>query len=142
MSRDASLTLEWGDGEHVFRLRHGELIELQEKTDAGPMWILTRMMTPTPENRGWRVEDIREVIRLGLIGGGMEPGKALRLIRSYVDPRPPMENLLFAQSILAAGIMGVPDDQPQKKSAVASMKSTRSRAASGDGPPSSEPVPQ
>lgn len=141
MSRDASVTLEWADGEYTFRLRQGELIELQEKTDAGPMWVLNRMMQPTPENRGWRVEDIREVIRLGLIGGGMEPVKALKLVRTYVESRPPMENLLFAQSILAAGIMGVPDDQPQKKSG-RPRKSTTSPAASGGGAPSSASVPQ
>jgi hypothetical protein len=141
MSRDASVTLEWGDGDYVFRLGQGELMELQQKTDSGPMWVLNRMMAPTPENRGWRIEDIREVIRLGLIGGGLEPVKALRLVRVYVEARPPMENLLFAQSILAAGIMGVPDELPQKKSA-ASRKSTTSPEASGDGPPSSAPVPQ
>jgi len=39
MSRDASLTLDFGDGEHRFRLGYRELIELQEKCDAGPTWI-------------------------------------------------------------------------------------------------------
>lgn len=136
MSRDASVTLDWADGTYLFRLRQGELMQLQEVTDAGPMWVLNRMMNPTPENRGWRVEDIQSVIRLGLIGGGMDPIKALKLMRKYVEERPPVENLLFAQAILAAGVMGVQDGDELKKNEVTPSGSMTSPEENGDGQPS------
>jgi hypothetical protein len=103
--RDARLTLDWADGTYTFRLAWGELAELQEQCNAGPYVILDRLYT-----RQWRIEDVSNVIRLGLIGGGMEPVKALKLVRSYVEARPPMENVLFATGILSAGLMGAPDE--------------------------------
>jgi hypothetical protein len=59
----------------------------------------------------WRVEDITNIIRLGLIGGGLEPSPALKLTRAYVETRPPMENLIPAQIILSAALMGAPDEK-------------------------------
>jgi hypothetical protein len=118
MSRDASITLPFADGEHVFRLRWGELIALQEACDAGPYAISMRLA------RGlWKVEDISHTIRLGLIGGGMEPGKALSLVQTYVEGRPPLETLALAQGILGIALMG-PKDEPLGESSAASEKET------------------
>ncbi|QFT69604.1 hypothetical protein FIU93_22655 [Labrenzia sp. THAF35] len=105
--RDAKIDLTWADDDYTFRLGWGELVELQEKCDAGPYVILNRM-----QNSTWLVEDISNVIRLGLIGGGLEPVKALRLVRQYVEARPPVENLLHAIGILSAGLLGAEDEQP------------------------------
>lgn len=105
MSRTAKITLVWGDGEHLFRLRIGELIELQEKCDAGPAFILERLATSR-----WKVEDVRETIRLGLIGGGLDPLKALTLVKRYVDERPLQENINHAYAIVASAIVGAEDE--------------------------------
>jgi len=105
--RDARITLDWADGTYTFRLAWGELEELQEQCDAGPYVIFDRLQT-----RQWRIQDISNVIRLGLIGGGMEPVKALKLVRRYVEARPPMENVIYASGILSAGLMGAPDEPP------------------------------
>lgn len=105
--RDALIPLDWADGTYAFRLGWGELAELQEKCDAGPYVILDRLQT-----RQWRIEDISNTIRLGLIGGGIEPVKALKLVRKYVEARPPVENLIYAVGILSAGLMGAPDEPP------------------------------
>lgn len=105
MSRDGRIELDWADGTHSFRLGWGQLAELQEKTDAGPFVVLQRL-----HNGQWRVEDVSHVIRLGLIGGGMEPAKALAKVRAYVEARPPMENVLPAQAILSAAVIGAPDE--------------------------------
>jgi hypothetical protein len=59
----------------------------------------------------WFTTDISHVIRLGLIGAGMEPAKALTLVRAYVEERPPVENLPIAQAIIMAACMGAPDDK-------------------------------
>ena len=110
MSRDAKVTLDWADATHVFRLAWGHLAELQEKCDAGPYVVLQRLYSGA-----WKVEDISNVIRLGLVGGGMEPVQALKLVRSYVEARPPMESLHTAQAVLAAGCIGAADEDSSKK---------------------------
>ena len=106
MSRNAQIgPLDWADGSYVFRLGWGELIALQEAANAGPYVVLQRLASGT-----WEMGDISHVIRLGLVGGGLEPGKALTLVRDYVETRPPAENLSFAQGILYAGVQGAPDE--------------------------------
>lgn len=104
--RDARVTFDWADGTYTFRLAWGQLGELQEKCDAGPYSVLQRL-----HSGSWRIEDIANVIRLGLIGGGMEPSPALKLTRAYVEARPPMENLIPAQVILSAGLTGAPEEK-------------------------------
>jgi hypothetical protein len=112
MSRDARVDLDWADGTYSFRLGWGELAQLQEACDAGPFVILDRL-----QSGHWRVEDISSVIRCGLIGGGTEPAKALKLTRTYVEARPPLENVLTATAILSAGCVGAPDEQLGKEQA-------------------------
>lgn len=113
MSRDASIVLDWAGGpEEQFRLAWGELAKLQEACDAGPFVILQRLNTGT-----WRIEDIANVIRWGLVGAGKTPAEASKLVRLYVEARPPMENRLTAYLILAAGVAGAPEEGLEKKSA-------------------------
>lgn len=109
MSASAEVDLTWADGEYRFRLPIGQLRELQDKTGAGPFAIYKRLADGT-----WFVDDIRESIRLGLIGGGMQAEKALLLVKRYVDDRPLGVNVLTAQSILLAAVIGVPEDQVGK----------------------------
>lgn len=116
-NRDASITLPWADADYTFSLKWAQLIELQEKLDAGPGYILDQMW-----QNNWRVQHISEIIRLGLIGGGQTPSDALRLVRSYVEPRPPMENLSIAQAILAISLQGAPEEEKGEAQAVAPTK--------------------
>lgn len=104
--RDAQITLTWADGDYVFRLGWGELELLQEACDAGPYVILDRLIEKT-----FYVGDISHVLRLGLIGGGMPPTDALKLVRSYVQNRVPAENLIFAQAVLSAACVGAPEEK-------------------------------
>ncbi|MCV9910022.1 gene transfer agent family protein [Brucella sp. HL-2] len=106
MSRDASLTTDFGNDSYTFALRWGQLASLQEACDAGPYVILDRLVGGT-----WKMNDIRETIRYGLIGGGLAPAAALTLVREYVEARPPMENVLLARAILTAGLMGAPEEK-------------------------------
>lgn len=136
MSRSGQITLEWGDGEHVFALKIKHLIELQEKCDAGPPYILARLTQSQ-----WHVEDVRETIRLGLIGGGLEAHKALRLVADYVDDAPIAYHALTAQAVLSAALFGAPEGQedapPGKPQA--DQGSAPYHGESFDGPPTSEP---
>lgn len=138
MSRDARITLDWADDSYVFRLAWGQLVEMQEKTDAGPYVVLQRLY-----DGSWRMADIVEPIRLGLIGGGLEPVKALKLVRQYVQERPPVENVLVAQAVLSAALMGAPDETPGKQVAPGQESdSTISRTESSGSEPSTEPALQ
>lgn len=112
MSGQGSITFDWADGEHTFRLAIGQLRELQDKTDCGPMQILDRLA-----GRTWRVDDIRETLRLGLIGGGMKPMEALILTKRYVDEQGHslIENAKAAQNVILAALVGVKDDPVGKK---------------------------
>lgn len=135
MSRSGQVSFAWADGEHTFALKIGQLIELQEKCDAGPPMILTRL-----EAGAWRVSDVRETIRLGLIGGGMSPTDALKLTIRYVDERPLGESSLVAQLILAAALFGAPEgaeDAPPEKPK-ADPDSNPLQGANSVGPPISE----
>ncbi len=104
--RDGRIEFDWADGTYSFRLAWGQLAELQEKCDAGPYVVLQRL-----HSGSWRIEDITNIIRLGLIGGGSQPAAALKLVRAYVEDRPPMENLIPAQVILSASLMGAPEEK-------------------------------
>ncbi|SFJ55037.1 Phage tail tube protein, GTA-gp10 [Phyllobacterium sp. CL33Tsu] len=112
MSRDASIELDFGDDTYTFRLAWGELVKVQEACNAGPYVVLQRLYSQT-----WEMNDIREVIRWGLIGGGLEPVKALKLVKDYVEARPPLESIIYAQAVLSAGLMGAPEESLGKTEA-------------------------
>lgn len=133
MSRDASISFEWADGEHTFRLPIGQLRELQEKTGVGPLRLFQRLMEGS-----WMVDDAREIMRLGLIGGGMKPDEALRLVKRYVDARPLMEAQSPAMLVLGAALHGTEQEpQPGKEEAPEAATS----APLSDSPPSTGPAP-
>jgi hypothetical protein len=115
MSRHGEITEKWADGEHVFRLAIGQLRELQEKTNAGPLQLFRRF-TLTSD---WRIDDVRETIRLALIGGGMKPTDALKLVERYVDERPLLESIPIAIRVMEAILLGVDDDPIDGKKATA-----------------------
>lgn len=124
MSRDGSIDLTWGDGEHRFRLAIGQLRELQEKCDAGPAEIASRLA-----DGRWRINDVRETIRLGLLGGGMAPAEAHRLTVRYVDERPWLESVPAAQAVLMASLVGAPEE-PVGNAAAAEAETGAEMAAS------------
>jgi hypothetical protein len=138
MARLAEIIQDFGDGEHLFRLRWAEIIMLQEATDLGPYVLLQRLYKGE-----WRVQEISAVIRLGLVGGGMEPVAALQLVRSYVEERPPLENLSLAQAVLASALVGVPDEAPGKNQAPDQESgSMTSQTGSSGSEPSTAPQPE
>lgn len=76
-------TFDWGDKEHTFRLTYKGICELEAKIDRGIVWLYNELQRGEA-----KLEHIREVHRLGLIGGGMEPPEAIQLVRRYIEDAP------------------------------------------------------
>jgi hypothetical protein len=107
MSRSAKITLDWADGTYDFKLGFAELEELDEKTKVGPLVLFNRLA----QDGDWHVNEVREVLRIGLIGGGTKPADALRLVRRYVDDVPDwITNVKLAASIVGAAMSGWDDE--------------------------------
>lgn len=101
------IVLNWVGGEHTFALPIGQLRALQDSTSAGPEQLLRRMV-----NGEWRVDDLRETIRLGLIGGGLPNSEAGPLVAKVFDQHPLIDFRETAYRIIGAALVGPEDDQP------------------------------
>ena len=64
----------------------------------------------------------------------------LKLVETEVEGRRPLENLVIAQKVLGAGVVGAPEEEVGKKSEAASQEEATSLSPteSSDLPPSSE----
>lgn len=134
MSTDGSYTCQWGDGEHRFRLRLGELRELEAKREAGAYEIHQRLANGT-----WRVDDVVEVLRLGLIGGGVAPVMALGLTAKYVAPTTFLDNTVTAMWVLRHALFGDPEDIVGK---ILAGTTSESNPAEQNSQSTSAPAPQ
>lgn len=146
MSRDAKITRDFGDGTYAFRLGFGELVELQEQCDCGPWYLLAMFASldkasflPDPV-KGLSPKHVAQIIRLGLIGGGMPAGDALKKVRMYVEQRPANEWLNLAFEVMIAGLEGAPDE-PVGESVARTQAESNSNEASSNSPPTTD-LPQ
>jgi len=101
MSDYARFIETWADGQHVFNLDNERAREFEEKNNRSLYATMANMT-----HGSWRIEDVREVIRLALIGGGAPPSAALMLVSNYVEKRPLAENTTLAVRILEAAFFG------------------------------------
>lgn len=76
--RDGSFTAFFGTGEVTFRLDIGALRRLEDRRKAGIFAIHDRMVRAAAY-----VDDVVEILRQGLIGGGMTAVEADGLVRHY-----------------------------------------------------------
>lgn len=121
-ARNAEVSQPFGDDEYTFRLGISEIEKLQESRDAGPLRIYRNLVSGD-----WFTQDIREVIRLGLIGGGLTDREAVPLVKSTVDERPLMHHVELAIAVLGVALFGPEEEEPGKPKAEAKTP-TRSRA--------------
>lgn len=114
----------WPGGEHRFALRLGELRALQKNCDAGPEQIFNRLRSGV-----WRVDDIIEPIRLGLIGSGeMDAGRAGPFVIGLLAQYPPAQFKMTAIAIMSHSLLGDPDD-PAGEAEAGEAKSPESGAS-------------
>ena len=117
---DGSVTLPFADGEYTFRIAIGQWRELQEQINRTRLAMGAPVIGPSELARllmsvnAWP-DDVREVIRLGLIGGGLKSDRALVLIKRHVEGQPFLVNTLLAAKIVHAAIYGPPDDEVGKE---------------------------
>jgi hypothetical protein len=114
MSIDGACELVFGGDERRFRLDIANLIALQTKLNSGPMEVVYRLQAGT-----WRVEDVIETLRIGLIGGGQgtpdEAKEARKLVEDNVRAGNVVPHVLTALAVLLSALQGDPDDPPKKK---------------------------
>lgn len=131
-------TLVWKGGEHPFWLRIGELRALQQHCDAGPFWVYGRLISGQ-----WRVEDVRETLRLGLIGGGMSEKDAGKLVDQSLEDHALYAHVLPAVEIIKAAIFGDDPDDDVGEATPQGMNQAENNplAAKSDSPTSTPVVP-
>lgn len=145
MSRSGDIALEFGGEERTFRLAIGQWRKVQEKCDAGPGELLARLAPAYLARQAglqvgqilaggymgtWRIDDVREVILQGLLGGKMDLKEATDLVKVWVDERPLFDAVGVAYQVVLASVIGAEDEAPVGESAAAAEASQPSPAAS------------
>lgn len=119
MSRTALISLFFGEGDFDFRMAIGHLEELEESRLA----VLAGLGLPAGEASVQKIMErlgsgsaligeIKAVLRLGLIGGGMEKQEASRLVNRHVDAGALQTCCMTAFSVLSVAWVGAANDPP------------------------------
>ena len=115
------ISLSWAGGEHDFALGLGQLRALQTACDAGPERILRNMASGD-----WRVDDVIETLRLGLMGAGMDTKTASGMVLRLVELHSWTEFKETAYRVLGAALVGVTDDPVGERSPAPGAKAGES----------------
>lgn len=116
----------WPGGEHPFRLALAQLEGLQQKTDCGPEWLAMKLRSGQ-----WLSTEAFEILRWGLIGGGMSDGDAKKAVSDAFDRHPVGAFKVPALTVIMGALYGPPDDPAGKLSPAGEM--TPNGASAGDG---------
>jgi len=98
----SQINLVFGDGEYTFALTWAGAQEWEEKTGRSLYHTFNDMVS----SRMGFVSDIREIVRIALIGGGTAPSEAFRLVKRYVEGRPLAETMPVALEAIEAFLFG------------------------------------
>lgn len=114
MSNDASkpfsqISTFFGDREHTFALSWAGAQEWEENTGRSLYAAFNEMVS----SRVGYVTDIKEIIRISLIGGGMPPSEAFKLVKRYVEGRPLAETVPIALNAMEAFLFGTEKGEPE-----------------------------
>lgn len=100
--RSCEVTLAFADADYLFRLPLKRIAELEEKCGA-PIGTIWQRVCLTGD---YHATDLIETVRLGLIGGGLDPQEARKLIERYCDAWPLMVWHRHAIAVLGACVEG------------------------------------
>lgn len=107
----SQIKLPFADGEYTFALTWAGGTEWEEKT--GRMLFNTFNLMVSSQT-GF-MTDVREIIRIALIGGGLAPTEAFKLVKRYVEERPLAETMPVALAAMEAFLFGPDDDETVKE---------------------------
>ncbi|BCH32640.1 hypothetical protein MesoLjLc_45700 [Mesorhizobium sp. L-8-10] len=127
----------WAAGEDTFRLGIGELRAIEQRSDAGVSVVLMRLL-----GGAWKVDDVINPIRLGLIGGGLSEADARKKVDAATESANLYELAVTAAEVMRRFVIWEGDDQPGEAPAgQAETTSPRSPTAEPDGQPTTELAP-
>jgi len=95
----------FGDATYQFQLTTPMILELERKTGVG-VGLLIKRIAASRNSLDFRLTEVSEIIRLGLIGGGLKPERALELVETYVHGKPLGNSQIIAMQILEALYFG------------------------------------
>jgi hypothetical protein len=91
----------FGGEQRRFELRLGEIKHLEQQTGCGIGDIYRRLLA-----LAFKIEDVRQVVKFGLIGGGVPEIDAEAMVRAGVDGFPISEPYELAKDIMIACFIG------------------------------------
>lgn len=104
----------------------GCIKRLQDACDAGPQFILNRLL-----DGSWRDHDLREPIIQGLVGAGTPQRDAQALVETWIDPEPKQQFVPLASNVLLAWLIGAEDEDLGEPEGEAETTSPSPEASSG-----------
>ncbi|WJR67655.1 gene transfer agent family protein [Neorhizobium sp. CSC1952] len=99
----AEIVLPFGDGDYKFCLTFQDVADWEERNERRSLFATFNDMVC---NRAGLLSDVRSIVHMGLIGGGMSPNDATAMVRTYVERRPISETLPLAVAIMEAAFLG------------------------------------
>ncbi|MCD7110438.1 gene transfer agent family protein [Rhizobium sp. DKSPLA3] len=100
-----ALKIYFGDGDHAFVLTPELVVELERQAGVGIGLLSKRFFSGD-----FAYSEVIEIIRLSLIGGGMDPKEAAAMIKAYTPAMPvsklyalalsPVQSLMFGEADL------------------------------------------
>ncbi|MGC0396326.1 MULTISPECIES: gene transfer agent family protein [Bradyrhizobium] len=132
----SEIELIWGSGLQAFKFGLGQFRALQENVNRRRLAIGAPLVGPmdlVEQLRAKNVwpDDLRDILRLGLIGGGMAPRDAHLEMAQHFDDKPPLPHMMPALTVLMAGLVGPPEaaagDDAKKRSRRARRRARRLR---------------
>jgi len=136
-----SVRIVWPGGEHDFKFAIGELRALEQRLDCGCPVVMARLFKAE-----FKIDDIYEVLRIGLQGGGMSEKQAVAVIQSAFPHANLFDLAVTAARVLAQFISWPTDkdsdsaEEVKSGEAQATTTSSPSPTENSDGRGSSEPL--
>lgn len=127
MSRNGEVDLDLLGETRRFRLGIGDLEALQDATDVGPAEHLHRLFL----GEEYTFRHAREVVRVGLIGGGLGVSEAYALARALEDI-PTVQVIALATLIMTAGLEGATDERVSIRGSKATVELPNGKIAFAD----------
>jgi hypothetical protein len=109
----SEIELNWGSGLQTFKFGLGQFRALQENVNRRRLAIGAPLLGPMDLVEALKAknvwpDDLRDILRLGLVGGGMQARDANIEMAQSFDDTPVVEHMKPALAVLLAGLVGPP----------------------------------